>query len=299
MKASPAPSRRVNGVLLLHKPVGITSQRAVLKAKRIFAARKAGHTGTLDPMASGLLPVCFGEATKFAHWLIDADKQYRATIKLGVTTSTGDMEGEILTTSPVRVGSADVMAVLNDWVGEKLQIPPMFSALKHAGKPLYRYAREGIEIERAPRPIHIKKIDLMDFAGDALTISLQCSKGTYVRVLAEDIGHAFGCGACLASLERTAVGAFRLEDAMSLEQLYLLSEDSRESVLKRVDALVATLPRVDLDAMQARKIRTGLALPHVTAAAEGLVRVYGPAESYLGLAEMRSDGALVPRRLMS
>jgi tRNA pseudouridine55 synthase len=299
MKSSPAPSRRLNGVLLLNKPVGISSHHAVFKAKRIFAAQKAGHTGTLDPMASGLLPVCFGEATKFSHWLIDADKQYLATIKLGVTTSTGDMEGEIRKTSPVRVRSADVIAVLNDWVGEKVQIPPMYSALKYAGKPLYRYAREGIEIERAPRPIHIKKIDLIDFAGDALTISLQCSKGTYVRVLAEDIGRVLGCGGSLAALERTAVGEFRLDSAMTLDELSLLPEGRRESVLKRVDALVATLPRVDLDAMQAGKIRTGLALPDVAAASEGLVRVYGPEESYLGLAEMRSDGALVPRRLMS
>ena len=299
MKPSPARLRRINGVLLLHKPVGISSQHAVIKAKRIFAAQKAGHTGTLDPMASGLLPVCFGEATKFSHVLIDADKQYLATIRLGIITTTGDMEGEIQKTAPVRVKSADVMAVLNDWIGEKLQVPPMYSALKHAGRPLYRYAREGIEIERAPRPIRIHRIDLVDFAADVLTISLHCSKGTYVRVLAEDIGRALGCGGALGSLVRTAVGAFRLDDAITLEALSAQPEGRLEGVLKPVDSLVIGLPRVDLDAMQARKIRAGIALSDVTAATDGLVRVYGPAECYLGVAEVNPGGALVPRRLMS
>ena len=295
-----APTRRaVDGVLLLDKPTGITSQMAVLKAKRLFSAAKAGHTGTLDPLASGLLPVCFGEATKFSHLLIDADKEYVAGIKLGVTTATGDMEGAVTSNVSVAVERETIEKVLLNFLGESLQIPPMYSALKHAGKPLYRYARAGIEVERAARPVRIHRIALEACAGDEFTLSLRCSKGTYVRVLAEDIGRALGCGACLKSLRRTAVGDVRVESASTLAGLEALPQEKRDLALRPVDTLVAGLPRVDLDASQARKIRTGLAVESSASLPLGLVRVYGPAEDYLGVAEAATGGRLTPRRLMA
>lgn len=294
------PARRpLDGVLLLDKPPGITSQLAVLRAKRLFAAAKAGHTGTLDPMASGLLPVCFGEATKFSHLLLDADKEYLAVIKLGVTTSTGDMEGDITATAPVRVERPAVEKALAELVGEILQTPPMYSAIKLAGKPLYRYARAGIEVERAARLVRVYRMGLEDLAGDEVSVSLKCSKGTYVRVLAEDVGRALGCGACLKSLRRTAVGVFRLEMAHGLDALHDMTPDMRDRCLHPVDSLVAGLPRVDLDAGQAKRIRTGLVVDSPKPLPEGLVRVYGPAQDYLGVATAKNGQTLVARRLMA
>jgi tRNA pseudouridine55 synthase len=291
--------RALNGVILLDKPVGITSQTAVTKLKRLFAAAKAGHTGTLDPMAAGLLPVCFGEATKFSHLLLDADKSYTATVRLGVTTATGDMEGAVTATVPVSVERSKLETVLAGFVGEVFQVPPMYSALKHAGKPLYKYAREGLDVARQARRIHIRRIALEAFADDELRITLACSKGTYVRVLAEDIGRALGCGACLSGLRRTAVGAFTLHAAVTFEQLNGMSAAEREACLLPVDSLVDALPRVDLDSAQMRRVTTGLVVHGVGAMSPGLVRIYGPAREYLGIATVKSPDTLVARRLMA
>ena len=291
--------RALNGVILLDKPAGITSQTAVLKLKRLFAAAKAGHTGTLDPMAEGLLPICFGEATKFSPLLLDADKGYRATIKLGIVTATGDMEGAVIATAPVAVERSAVEAVLARFVGEGLQTPPMYSAVKHAGKPLYKYARAGLDIARQARPIHIHRIELGAFNGDELIVTLTCSKGTYVRVLAEDIGRALGCGGCLSGLQRTTMGVFNLDAAVRLDALQEMPLCEREARLLPVDSLVSVLPRVDLDAAQARKITSGLALHDVTTSSPGLVRIYGPARDYLGIAMAENPGTIIPRRLMA
>ncbi len=299
-RAAARPRRRVNGVLLLDKPRGITSQTAVTRVKRLCAAEKAGHTGTLDPMAEGLLPVCLGEATKFSHLLLDADKGYLATVKLGVTTSTGDLEGEVRSTAQVSVQRTAVEAVLAGFIGEILQTPPMYSAVKHAGKRLYELARAGETVARAPRRVRIRTIELIALQGDALQISVRCSKGTYIRVLAEDIGAALGCGACLAALTRTRVGEFRLEDAISLAALEASGDAACEARLLAVDALVASLPRVDLEAGAAHQLATGRAVRQPgNAAATDLARIYGPGQRFLGVARVEAGGDIVPRRLMA
>jgi tRNA pseudouridine55 synthase len=295
----PREKRPVNGVLLFDKPTGITSQQAVSRLKRLFAAAKAGHTGTLDPMASGLLPICFGEATKFAHLLLDAEKTYAATIKLGVTTTTGDMEGEMVATAPVMVERRAVDAVLKRFVGEILQTPPMYSAVKHKGKPLYKYARAGIELPRAARRVRIADMKLLEYRNDELRIRVTCSKGTYIRALAHDIGRELGCGACLGGLRRTVVGSFTVEQAIAFEALMNLTLAEREALLLPVDVLVFALPRIDLDASQARKIAAGRPIEGPYARSRGLVRIYGPGQAYLGIAAIELHGALVPRRLMA
>jgi len=219
----------MSGVLLLDKPAGITSQSAVSKAKRLFAATKAGHTGTLDPLATGLLPICFGEATKFSHLLLDADKTYAATVRLGVTTTTGDMEGTVTATAPAAFDRPVLEAVLKRFAGEILQTPPMYSAVKHAGKPLYKYARAGLKLARAPRRVCIRRIEFADFTRGEMRILVTCSKGTYIRVLAEDIGRELGCGACLAALRRTAVGGFNINATVKLDALCDMAPDRRDA----------------------------------------------------------------------
>lgn len=218
--------QRVDGVLLLDKPIGLTSNDALQKARRLFSAAKGGHTGTLDPLATGLLPLCFGEATKFSADLLDADKTYEAIIKLGVTTDSGDAEGQVISTATVNVSEADIVSVLPQFTGDIQQIPPMHSALKRNGRPLYELARQGIEVERAPRAVTIHAIDLLAFSGDTLTLRVACSKGTYIRVLAADIGAALGCGAHLIGLRRTVVGDLDLANAVTLAELEALDENS-------------------------------------------------------------------------
>ncbi|HEY2976861.1 MAG TPA: tRNA pseudouridine(55) synthase TruB, partial [Burkholderiaceae bacterium] len=213
------PRRALHGVLLLDKPVGLSSNDALQKAKRLYRAEKAGHTGTLDPLASGLLPICFGAATKFSQVSLDADKAYRATLKLGQTTTTGDAEGEVTRQRPVQVDRAAIDAACARFSGEIEQVPPMHSALKKDGRALYEYARNGIEVERAPRRVTIHAIAIVDWHDDALVIDVSCSKGTYIRTLAEDIGEALGCGAHLSALRRIGSGALRVEQAVTLEQL--------------------------------------------------------------------------------
>lgn len=290
--------RVVDGVLLLDKPYAMTSNAALQTARRLLNAQKAGHTGTLDPLASGLLALTFGEATKFSADLLHADKTYIAGIKLGQKTTTGDLEGDFLQTRPVRVNRADIEKTLNAFRGDILQVPPMFSALKRDGKTLYDLAREGVSIEREARSVRIEKLEILEFADELLTVEVTCSKGTYIRVLAEDIGEALGCGAHLASLRRTKVGALSLEDAVTLPALETMSVDERLATLKPLDALMQTLPAVHLSENDRVRFchgqRLALGLPSCPR-----VRVYGPDEQMVGTARVNERGVLEPERLIA
>lgn len=290
----------VDGVLLLDKPGGITSNIALQKARRLLNAAKAGHTGTLDPIATGLLPLAFGEATKFSADLLEADKEYEATLALGVRTTTADAEGEVVETRPVAVTRAQLEAVLAGFTGTIEQTPPMHSALKRDGRPLYDYARRGIEIERAPRSVRIERLVLLAFDGAAARVVVECSKGTYVRTLAEDIGAALGCGAHLAALRRTRVGDLTLERAVTLAVLEVMPAAVRREWLLPVDALLRDLPRIDLGDRQAALFAHGGQLDvGVLPEGPGRRRVYGPDERLLGLADLDERGVLNPRRLIS
>lgn len=289
----------IDGVLLLDKPIGITSQAAVSRAKMLLNAAKAGHTGTLDPMATGLLPIAFGEATKFSQSLLDADKRYFATVLLGVTTSTGDLEGEVIARAPVAVDEVLVESALAQFRGEIEQTPPMYSALKHAGKPLYEYARAGTEIARASRRITIRSLTLETRDGDELRIDVTCSKGTYIRVLAEDVGKALGCGACLSALRRSRVAGFTVDDALTLDALAGLTEGALRARLLPIDVLVGGLAAVALDQAQAQRLCLGQAVEYGRPLDEGLVRVYGPDAHFLGIAQATRPALLSPRRLVA
>jgi tRNA pseudouridine55 synthase len=292
------PREQVDGVVLVDKPGGITSQTAVSIAKRLLNARKAGHTGTLDPMAGGLLPVCFGEATKFAQLLLDAGKSYDATVKLGVTTTTGDMEGEVVRSIPAVVEREAVAAALGRFRGAIEQVPPMHSALKHAGKPLYEYARAGVDVERKARAVNITRLELVSLQGDELRIAVSCSKGTYIRVLAAEIGEALGCGACLAGLTRTAAGPFQLAQAVGLDALEGMTAQERVARLLPPDVLVGSLTRVDLDADDARRLSRGQTVELKTEGMAGMVRLYGPGASFMGVGEVVAPRSLRPKRLL-
>jgi tRNA pseudouridine55 synthase len=292
------PRRPVHGVLLLDKPVGLSSNDALQKAKRLYRAEKAGHTGTLDPLASGLLPLCFGAATKFSQVSLEADKAYRATLKLGQTTSTGDAEGELLRERPVQVDEAAVEAARLRFVGPIDQVPPMHSALKKDGRALYEYARAGIEVDRAPRRVTIHSIDIVERHDDVLVIDVRCSKGTYIRTLAEDLGEALGCGAHLAALRRTGSGPLTLDGSVTLEQLQALAEAERDALLRPADALLESWPQVRLDENDAGRFLSGLRR-RIALADEPAVRVYGPeARAFLGSAHI-SAGELIADRLLS
>ena len=288
--------QRVDGVLLLDKPIGLTSNDALQKARRLFSAAKGGHTGTLDPLATGLLPLCFGEATKFSADLLDADKTYEAVLKLGVTTDSGDVDGKIIATAPVVVSENDVARVLPQFTGDLQQIPPMHSALKRDGRPLYELARQGIEVERAPRAVTIHSLECLAFAGDSLTLRVACSKGTYIRVLAADIGNALGCGAHLVALRRTVVGDLDLSNAISLADLTALDEAGRAEHLQPVDALVHTLPIVTVADEAEQRFRHGnpVDLPE---GLSGKIRVYAGGQ-LIGVGEPGPDGRLWPKRLV-
>lgn len=290
--------RALDGVLLLDKPQGMTSNTALQTVRRLFNAAKAGHTGTLDPMATGLLPLTFGEATKFSQMLLDADKTYEATIRLGIETDTGDAEGAVIASAPVSSGGDAIVAALQAFVGEIDQIPPMYSALKRDGKPLYEYARAGIEIERAPRRVCIHSLELLETVGETFRIRVTCSKGTYIRTLAIDLGRALGCGGHLALLRRTRIGPFEIDRAHKLAMLEAATPPERDTRLARADALVAHLPRVDLDGVHSAAILQGRAIELPTAA-PGMVRIYGDGGRFLGLGEQTADGKLSPKRLIA
>jgi tRNA pseudouridine55 synthase len=291
--------RALNGVLLLDKPTGITSHTAVQRVRRLYGAAKAGHTGTLDPLATGLLPVCLGEATKFSHLLLEADKGYLASIRLDLAASTGDLDGEVTARFSVDVTRDGIEAVLKDFTGDILQTPPMYSAIKHQGQPLYKLARAGRVLPREPRRIFIRSLAMIGLDGFELTVRVRCSKGTYIRVLAEDIGKKLGCGGSLSALRREAVGEFSLSTgAVTLEQLESLTLDGRDSLLLPADVLVASLPRFDLDAGETRRLSQGQPVERKgEAAAEGLARIYGPGSEFLGVAEVTGPGRIVPKRL--
>lgn len=288
--------KQVDGVLLLDKPLGLSSNDALQKARRLFSAAKGGHTGTLDPLATGLLPLCFGEATKFSADLLDADKTYEAVLKLGVTTDSGDAEGAVTATAPVDVSIEQVMAVLPRFTGAIEQVPPMHSALKRDGRPLYELARKGIEVERQPRAVTIHGIDLLDLVGDSLSLRVACSKGTYIRVLAADIGAALGCGAHLVALRRTVVGDLTLAGSVTLAELESLDEAVRLERLQPVDALLRTLPALTVEGEAASRFSHGnpVDLPPGLA---GKIRVY-EAGRLIGVGEPGSGGKLWPKRLV-
>ena len=289
---------RIDGVLLLDKPYGETSNAALQKARRLFNAAKAGHTGTLDPLASGLLALTFGEATKFSADLLHADKTYIAEVKLGQTTTTGELEGEFLTHVPVEVTEADLERVLADFRGEIEQIPPMFSALKRDGKTLYDLAREGISIELEPRRVRIEKLQCLSFNGESVTLEVTCSKGTYIRVLAEDIGRALGCGAHLTGLRRTKVGDLTIESSVTLQDLEAMNHEQRLQTLLPLDALMQTLPAVYLSQNDCDRLQNGQRLA-LALECRGRVRVYGPDKMMVGTARVNDRGVLAPERLIA
>ena len=295
----------VHGVLLLDKPEGISSTQALAKAKWLLNAEKAGHTGTLDPFATGLLPLCFGEATKFASDLLDADKTYEATIRLGITTTTGDPEGEVLETREVDVQRAQIELVLDKFRGPIDQIPPMYSALKRDGKPLYAYAREGKTLEREARAVTIHELELVSFASPDIQIRVRCSKGTYIRVLGEDIGHALGTGAHLISLRRVGVGNLLIADAMTIDALANLSEVDRKNNLLPADSLLSELIPVVLQTELASRFMQGQRLSLSKEGVDYLptgtqrVKVLDTKQILLGVASVSAEGLLQPERLVS
>lgn len=292
------PKRAVHGVLLLDKPLGLSSNDALQRARRLLRAEKAGHAGTLDPLATGLLALCFGAATKFAQLGLEADKRYRAVLKLGVTTTTGDAEGEVLRTRPVDLTRERLDAAVARFVGPIEQVPPMHSALKHGGKALYEYARAGVQVERAARRVTIHELAVLDWQGDRLELQVHCSKGTYVRTLAEDLGEALGCGAHLAALRRVSSGPLTVDAAVALECLDALPPEVIESRLLPVDALIADRPAVRLPCEEAGRFLSGMRRP-IDRADEDLVRVYGPQPAaFLGSARVKA-GELIPLRLLS
>ncbi|MBQ5942495.1 MULTISPECIES: tRNA pseudouridine(55) synthase TruB [unclassified Massilia] len=295
------PRDLVDGVLLLDKPVGLSSNDALIKAKRVLNAKKAGHTGTLDPFATGLLPLCFGEATKFSQDLLEADKTYEATVHLGIMTTTGDTEGEVVEQLPVEATVEQIEAVLARFRGPILQVPPMYSALKRDGKALYEYAREGITLERDARPVTIHGLALVEYTAPFLKILVTCSKGTYVRVLGEDIGAALGCGAHLNALRRVEVGSLAGQDMITLEDL--LAHPDPMSLLKPVDALLSTFPALELTPELAKRFLQGqrLALGKEAVAVpeeQGRVRVYHDGR-LLGTGQLGEYAILAPERLIS
>lgn len=292
------PRRRLDGVLLLDKSLGVSSNYALQATRRLYNADKAGHTGTLDPLATGLLPLCFGEATKFSSALLDADKRYVATVQLGITTDTADAEGAVLMKRPVTKNCADLEQMLTRFQGDIEQIPPMHSALKRDGKPLYAYAREGVVLERAPRQVHIYQIQLLEWEAERFVFGVSCSKGTYVRTLAADIGEALGCGGHLIALRRTGIGAFDITQAHTITALESLDNPARDTLLLPPDALLPGFAIAQLDAENAAKVRQGQAIRWIGEAGVRM-RVYDADDHFMGVCQVTVDGWLKPQRLVS
>ncbi|MFW5431155.1 MAG: tRNA pseudouridine(55) synthase TruB [Methylophilaceae bacterium] len=290
--------RNVNGVLLLDKPIGFSSNQALQKIKWLYQAAKAGHTGTLDPLATGLLPICLGEATKFAQYLTDADKTYVATVKLGMTTTTGDAEGETITTKDVDVSAVQFEEACQQFLGEIKQVPPMYSALKHEGKALYEYARAGIEVERKARAVTIKEIAVDALSDDVAQVTVTCTKGTYIRTLAEDIGAVLSCGAHLIGLRRTTTAGYVLAQSITVEALEAMAAESRDALLLPVDSAISTMPKVTLDTdatyylMQGQPVWVAGKIPNSE------LRLYDESNGFLGLGYLQDDGKIAPKRLI-
>ncbi|MES2499521.1 MAG: tRNA pseudouridine(55) synthase TruB [Pseudomonadota bacterium] len=290
--------RAINGVFLLDKPLGFSSNQALQKVKWLFSAAKAGHTGTLDPLATGLLPICLGEATKFAQYVTDADKTYFATIKFGVTTTTGDAEGEVLTTAPVSVSQTDFESACKQFLGEISQMPPMYSALKHEGKALYEYARAGVSIERKARLITIQNIVVNSLDNDIAEITVSCSKGTYIRTLAEDIGAVLGCGAHLIGLRRIETAGYLLSNAIKIDQLEALTPEHRDALLLPVDSAIEALPKILLNTDAAHFLMQGQAVWLAGKIPNTDLRLYDEKNQFLGLGFLQQDGKIAPKRLV-
>ncbi|MES9925397.1 MAG: tRNA pseudouridine(55) synthase TruB [Candidatus Thiodiazotropha endolucinida] len=295
--------RNISGVLLLDKPEGMTSNKALQEVKFLYKAAKAGHTGSLDPLATGLLPICFGEATKLSAFLLDADKHYRVRVKLGETRTTADAEGEVIErVDPSGVTEAMLRDVLADFLGEQQQLPPMYSAIKHQGERLYKLARKGVEVEREPRTIRIHSLQLIDFSLPEFEMDVHCSKGTYVRTLAEDIGKQLGCGAYVSGLRRTGVGPY---DDQSMVTLNEVQHAFSEKLFKEMDdwllpleTALAEWPQVDLTADAAFYMRQGQPILVPNAPTSGWVRLYTNETDFLGVGQVLDDGRVAPKRLM-
>jgi len=294
--------RAVSGILLLDKPRGFSSNGALQKVRWLLDAEKGGHTGSLDPLATGVLPLCFGEATKFSRYLLDADKSYEALIHLGVTTDTADAEGKVLETSPVQVDEAMVEQALEQFRGNIMQVPPMHSALKKDGQPLYKLARAGEVVERQPRAVSIYELELLELSGDQLRIYVSCSKSTYIRTLAEDIGKVLGCGAHVAQLRRTSAGPFDLSQAVELQTLIELQEQQGAAALDQYllacDAGLLHWDVVQLSDNTSFYWQNGQAVRVPSAPSAGLLRVYNHNQEFIGIGEIDDDGLLAPRRLI-
>ncbi len=295
--------RDVDGILLLNKPLGISSNDALQKVKYLYKAAKAGHTGSLDPLATGLLPLCFGEGTKISAFLLDADKRYRVRVRLGETTATADAEGEVVERRPTDgITKERLQEVVESFIGQIQQLPPMYSAVKHEGERLYKLARRGIEVERKLRAITIYDLKLTVFEAPEFELEVHCSKGTYIRTLAEDIGEGLGCGAHVIALHRTAVGPFEGDDMVTFEDLEASLEVDRYSLdtfLKPIDCGLADLPAVNLSDDAAYYIRLGQAVVVPKAPTCGRVRLYAPGEQFIGVGFIQDDGKVAPKRLMS
>lgn len=296
--------RDVHGVFLLDKPQGVSSNDIMQKVKRLFKANKAGHTGALDPLATGMLPICLGEATKFSQFLLDSDKRYVVTAKLGERTDTSDAEGQVVQSREVNVAEADILAALSAFRGEILQVPTMFSALKHNGKPLYEYARAGITVEREARPITIFELKFIDYQAPFLTLEVHCSKGTYIRTLVDDLGEVLGCGAHVTMLRRLAVADYPIEEMMPIEDLALLVDSFPSSELDRLllpmDTAVASLPQLNLTAEQTKAVGFGQRVKFEnTQALNGLVRLFSENGQFLGIAEITVGNIIRPNRMVN
>ncbi len=290
--------RNLNGILLLDKPAGYTSNQALQKVKRVYGACKAGHTGSLDPIATGLLPLCFGEATKVSQFMLDSDKRYRARIQLGVETRTYDSEGDVVATRKVDVGKRDIERELKKFMGEIEQVPPMYSAVKIDGEALYKLARKGVEVERQPRAVTIHELKLEAFEGDFIELDMTCTKGTYVRTLAHDLGQNLGCGAHVTGLRRLQVGDFDVEEATTLETLEALPPEERDALLLPVDEALQDLPDVSLTSLATHYLVQGQPVSVQHGHAPGWVRLYEEGERFLGMGEVLDDGRVAPKRLM-
>ncbi len=296
--------RNISGLLLLDKPQDISSNRALQRVKGIFNASKAGHTGSLDPLATGLLPICFGEATKFSHYLLDSDKTYEATCLLGVTTSTGDSEGDVLEEKAVpEISQAQLEALFAGFLGEYEQTPPMHSAIKQNGQPLYKLARQGIEVERKSRLVSLYSIDLLGFTPQTIDFRVSCSKGTYIRTLAEEFGEKLGCGAHIRALRRTGVGEFNLDEAVSMDQLQALRDedafDLLDELLLPVESLLTDWPAVTLSPDAAHYVKQGQPVIAPRAPTEGLVMLFEREGAFIGVGEILDDGRVAPRRMIN
>ena len=292
--------RAVNGFLILDKPLGLSSNAALQRVKRLFNASKAGHTGSLDPLATGVLPLCLGEATKFSQYLLDSDKAYSTIATLGVKTTTGDSEGQAVSERPVHVNESDIIQVLPNFTGDIQQIPPMYSALKHQGQPLYKLAREGKDVERKARTVTIKQLSLEAWSSPSLTLNVECTKGTYIRTLVEDIGETLHCGAHVSMLRRTKAGPYNLTQSHTLDTLeQLLEEKGQEALdtlLLPLDSATLHWPAVYLGKASCFYLQQGQPVQTTDTPESGLVRLYAD-EQFIGIGEIMDDGRVAPKRL--